>query len=184
MHSFVNRVDWFDEGGLFKSDTVGQGDHAALGNPGHRFDVFSKAATVGRKASRETGGFVLLALGERAAFAVKAGATGNVMETHHAIAGLEFRHTRADGDDGAGKFVAEDLRRLDISLEDFLDVRAADAAGGDFDEKFAFTYFGHRDFFDANDFLFAVDTGAHGFGNGAERLHVFAQCLWKSSVHA
>ena len=92
------------------------------------------------------------------------------METHHAIAGLEFRHTRADGDDGAGKFVAEDLRRLDISLENFLDVRAADAAGGDFDEKFAFTHFGDGDLFNEDNSLLAVNAGAHGFGDGAKRL--------------
>src|SRR5438445_3787015 len=160
LHVLVNRVDWFDEGGFFKSDVVGQGDHAALGNPGHRFDVFSKAATVGRETGRETGGLVLLALGERAAFAVKAGAARNVMEAHHAIARLEFRHTGADGDDGAGEFVAEDLRRLDISLENFLDVRAADAAGGDFDEKFAFTHFGDGDLFNEDNSLLAVNAGA------------------------
>src|SRR2546430_10074886 len=126
LHGLVNRVDWFDEGAFFKSDIVGQGDHAALGDPGHRFDIFSKAATVGRETGRETGGLVLLALGERAAFAVKAGAARNVMETHHAIAGLEFRHTRADGDDGTGEFVAEDLRRLPGTPEEFFDVRAAE----------------------------------------------------------
>src|SRR5256885_9537631 len=163
LHGFVNRIDRVDEGGFFEADIVGQGDHAALGDPGHRFDVFSKAATVGRETGRETGGLVLLALGERAAFAVKAGATGNVMETHHAIAGLEFRHARADCYDGAGKFVAEDLRRLYVALENFLDVRAADAAGGDFNEDFAFTYFGHRDFFDTDNSFFAVNTRAHGF---------------------
>src|SRR5437762_7078195 len=170
LHGFVNCVDWLDEGGFFESDIAGQRDHAAFGNPRHRFDIFSKAATVGRKAGRETSGFVLLALGERAAFAVKAGTAGNVMETHHAIAGLKFRHAGTDGNDGAGEFVAEDLRWLDVSLENFLDVGPADAAGGDSYKKFAFTYFGDGDFFDADNSLFAVDTCAHGFGDGAERL--------------
>src|SRR5882724_7221601 len=131
LHGFVNCVDWFDEGGFVEADIVGQRNDAAVGDPGHRFDVFSKAATVGREAGRETRCFVLLALRERAAFAVKAGTAGNVMKAHHAIAGLEFRHTRADADDGAGEFVAEDLWRLNVTLENLLDVRAADATCSD-----------------------------------------------------
>src|SRR5260221_8033194 len=163
LHGFVDGIDRLDEGGFVEADVVGQRDDAAFGHPRHRLDVLSKATTVGREAGSKTGGFVLLALGERAALAVKAGATGNVMEAHDAIAGLEFCHTRADGYDRAGEFVAEDLWRLDVTLENFLDVRAADAAGGHLDEKFAFTYFGYRDFFDADDSLFAIDAGAHRF---------------------
>ena len=126
----------------------GRGDDAALGDPGHGFDVFTEAAAVGSEAGGEAGGLVLLALGEEAIFAVEAGATRRVVEAHHAIAGLEFCDARADGDDGAGQFVAEDLGRLDVALEDFLDVGAADAAGGDFDENFAGADFGDGDFFD------------------------------------
>jgi hypothetical protein len=38
--------------------------------------------------------------------------------------------------------MAEDLGRLDVTLEDFLNVGAADAAGGNFDEYFAGADFG------------------------------------------
>ena len=54
-----------------------------------------------------------------------------------------------------------------------LDVRAANAARGDFDEHFAFGHFRDRDSFDADNSLFAVDAGAHGLGNGTERLYGF-----------
>ena len=91
--------------------------------------------------------------------------------------GFEFGDAAADGDDGAGQFVAENLRRFDVTLEDFLDVGAADAAGGDFDEHFAVADFGDGDFFDADDAFFAIDAGAHGLGDGAERLRgVRASC--------
>src|SRR5579859_3707733 len=172
LHGFVNRVDRLDEGCFLKSDIVGQGDDAAFRNPGHRFDIFGKAATVGREASGEASGFVLLALGKRTAFAVKTCAARNVMKAHHAIARPEFRHGRADGDDGAGQFMTKDLRRFNVTLENFLDVCAANAAGSDFDEEFAFANFRHVDFFDPNDSLFAVDTRAHGFGDGVE-------CTWR-----
>src|SRR5205814_1781598 len=168
LHGFVNCVDWLDEGGFFESDIAGQRDHAAFGNPRHRFDIFSKAATVGRKAGRETSGFVLLALGERAAFAVKAGTAGNVMEAHHAIAGVKFRHAGTDGNDGAGEFVAEDLRWLDVSLENFLDVGPADAAGGDSYKKFAFTYFGAGDSSKGKISFLAEAPSGMGFGVGAD----------------
>ena len=79
---------------------------------------------------------------------------------------MNFVDTGADGDDGAGEFVAEDLGRLDVALEDFFDVGAADAAGGDFDEDFARADFGDGDFFDEDDSLFAEDAGAHRFRDG------------------
>ncbi len=168
LDGFDDGVDGLDEGGFFEADVVGERDDAALGDPRHGFDVFAEAATVGREAGGEAGGFVLLALREEAIFAVEAGAAGRVMEAHHAIAGFEFCDAGADGDDGAGEFVAEDLGRFDVALEDFLDVGAADAAGGDFDEDFARADFGDGDFFDADDSLFAIDAGAHRFGDGAE----------------
>ena len=92
------------------------------------------------------------------------------MEAHDAIAGLPFGDAGADGDDCAGEFVTENLRRLDVALEDFFDIRAANAAGRDFDQDFVVADFGDGDFFDADDSLFAKDTGAHGFGDGAESI--------------
>src|SRR5882757_6861855 len=173
LYGFDDGVDRLDEGGFFEGDVVRERDDAALGNPGHGFDVFAEAAAVGREASGEAGRLVLLALRIEALFAVKAGAAGRVVEAHHAIAGLPFGDAGADGDYCAGEFVAEDLRRLDITLKDFLDVGAADPASGDFDEDFVDADFGDGDFFDADDSFFAVDASAHGFGDGAEGLQRF-----------
>jgi len=55
------------------------------------------------------------------------------VEAHDAVAGLKFCYARSGGYDGAGKFVAEDLWRLYLALENFLDVGASDAASRDFD---------------------------------------------------
>src|SRR4029077_3080163 len=168
LHRFNNGVNRLDEGGFFKGDIVGKRDDAALGYPGHGFDVFAEAAAVGCEAAGEAGGLVLLALREEAFLTVKAFAAGRVMEAHDAIAGLPFGDAGADSYDGTGEFVTEDLRRLDVALEDFFDVGAANAAGSDFDEDFVIADLGNGDFFDAHDSLFAVDAGAHGFGDGAE----------------
>jgi hypothetical protein len=58
-------------------------------------------------------------------------------------------------------------------MENFLDVGAADAARGDFDEHFSLGDFGDGNFFDADETFFAEDAGAHGFGDRAEG----ARCL-------
>src|SRR6266403_1997154 len=173
LYCFDDGVDGLDEGGFFEGDIVRQRDDSALGNPGHSFDVFAETAAVGREAAGEPRGLVLLALRIEALFAVEAGAAGRVVETHHAITGLPFGDAGTDGDYCAGEFVAEDLRRLDVTLEDFLDVGAADSASGDFDEDFVDADFGNGDVFDADDSLFAVDAGTHGFGDGAESLQRF-----------
>ena len=73
----------------------------------------------------------------------------------------------------AGEFVAEDLRRLDVTLEDFFNVGAADPASGDFDEDFVDADFRDGDFFDTDDSLFAIDAGAHRFRNRAEGIQRF-----------
>ena len=58
-------------------------------------------------------------------------------------------------------------------MEDFFDIGAADAAGGDFDEDFAVGDFRNGDFFDADEAFSAVDAGAHGFGDGGEGVRRF-----------
>jgi hypothetical protein len=68
-------------------------------------------------------------------------------------------------------------RRLNVTLEDFLNVGAADATGGDFDEHFAGGEFGDGYLFDAHDSLFAVDARAHGFRDGARDLWRFQHAL-------
>src|SRR5256884_6265255 len=59
------------------------------------------------------------------------------MKTHHAFTLFPFADPTADGNHRAGQLVSEDLRRLDVAMENLLDVRAADPAGGNFDERFA-----------------------------------------------
>jgi hypothetical protein len=112
-------------------------------------------------------------LGEEAAFAIKAFAARNVMKTHHAVAGHPPRNATAGCDYCAGYLMAKNLRRGDVGVINLLDVGAANTAGGDFDEHFAVGDFGDGDFFDANDSLFAVDTSAHGLGDGSQSLHGF-----------
>src|SRR6266550_262509 len=85
--------------------------------------------------------------------------------------------------------MTQNLRRRQIGVKNLLDVCAADPAGGDFDEDFAIADFGYGDFFDADDTLFAVDTGAHGLGDrtqipcrlqGCARPTHFAATSWSS----
>ena len=98
------------------------------------------------------------------------------MKAHHAIAGSEFFDAWSGGDDGSGEFVAENLRRLDITLEDFFYVGAADAACGDFDEDFVGANFGDGDIFDANDAFIAIHACAHDSGDRPESAERFNGC--------
>src|ERR1051326_2396461 len=132
-------------------------------------------ASVGSKTRCEAGCLVLLALRKQAAFAVKAFFAWNMMKTHHAVAGFEFCDTRTGSDDGPGEFVTENLRRLNVTLKDFLDVGAANAAGGNFDEHFVGTDFGDRNFFYLDHTFVAVDSRAHGRWNETDRSGVLSR---------
>jgi hypothetical protein len=125
-------------------------------------------------------GLVLFALREETAFAVKALLAGDVVKAHHAVAGLKLANARARDDHGSGELVAEDLRWFDVTLEDFFDVGAADATGGDFDEDFVGPDVGNRDFFNANEAFVAIDAGAHGSRDGVKCSARFRRC-WKPS---
>jgi hypothetical protein len=61
--------------------------------------------------------------------------------------------------------MTQDLRGIYVGLEDLLNIGTADAASGDFDQDFTVGDVGDGNFFDADDALFAVDTGVHGFGD-------------------
>ena len=172
LDGFHDGVDGLDEGGFFEADVVGERHDAALGDPRHGFHVLGEAAAVWREARGQAGRFVLLALGKEAFFAVEAPAAGRVVKAHYAIAGRPFVYPATDRDDCAGEFVAEDLRRLDVALEDFLDVGAADAAGRDFDEDFAVADFGHGNFFDADDAFSRKTPARMVFGIGPIEVRV------------
>src|SRR6266852_2280752 len=102
IDGFDDGVNGLDEGGFFEADIVGKRDHAALSDPGHGFYVLSEAAAVGSKAGGEAGGFVLLALGKEAFFAVEAFGAGRVVKAHDAVAGLPLGDAGACGHDSAG----------------------------------------------------------------------------------
>ncbi len=106
------------------------------------------------------------------------------MKAHHAVARPELCDVAAGRNYRAGEFVAENLRRFNVALENFLDVRAADSTSGNFDEDFVVADFRDGDFFDADNSLFTVDTRAHSFGNGAESLSPLLQYFWRRHVHA
>src|SRR5207247_9065080 len=127
---FQNRVDGLDEGGFFEADVLGNRHDAALGDPRHGFYIFGEAAAVGSKAGGQAGGLVLLALRKEATLAVKAFATWHVMKTHHAITLFPFADPTADGNHRAGQLVSEDLRRLDVPIENIPDFPASVPARG------------------------------------------------------
>src|SRR5580704_5128751 len=182
LNGFDDGVDGLDESGFFETDVVRERDHAAVGDPGHGFYILSEAAAVGREAGGQPGRFILLALGEEALLAIKASPARDMVEAHNAVARRPLVYASADGDDGARKLVAQNLRRLDVTLKDFLDVRAANAAGRHFNEHFAFADFGDGDFFDADDSFFPENTGPHGSRDGPERLQLFCCCAEAAHV--
>src|SRR5271170_5868364 len=102
LDGFYDGIDGLDEGGFFEGDVVGEGDDAAFGDPGHGFYVLGEAAAVRGETCRQSCGFVLLALGEEALFAIKTSTAGRVVKAHHTIARRPLRDAAADGDDCAG----------------------------------------------------------------------------------
>jgi len=83
------------------------------------------------------------------------------MKAHHAVTGFELLHACAHFHDGAGKLVAQNLRRRDVAVFDFLDVGAANPAGCDAEQDFPLANFGDGDGFDDHASFAAVNAGAH-----------------------
>ena len=173
LDGFQNRVDRLDKRCFRKADIIGQSDDSAFCHPGHGFHVFGEAPTVRRESASQARCFVLFTLREKAAFAIETFPAGDVMKTHHAVARLPRRHAAANSNYRACQFMSEDLRRRNVSVKNLLDVCAADPTGGNLDEDFAFGHFGNGDFLDADNSLFAIDTGAHGLGDWTQRPHCF-----------
>jgi hypothetical protein len=115
----------------------------------------------------------LHALGKEALLTIEASAAWRVVKTHDAIAGNPLGYATSNGDDGASKFVAQNLRRLNVTVENFLDVGATNAASGDFDEHFTVANFRDGNFFDADDTFVPEDTGAHDLRNWPKRVQGF-----------
>ena len=83
------------------------------------------------------------------------------MKTDDAVAGLELANAAAGFDDGAGELVAENLRRMDEAVLNFLDVRAADAAGSHAEKNLTLADLRNRYGFDHDAALAAINAGAH-----------------------
>jgi hypothetical protein len=93
-----------------------------------------------------------------------------VVKANDAIAQLPALNAFADRDDRSGRFVAKNLRRRDETVLNFLDVGAADAAGGDVDQNFARGNFRHGNWLDDHASRAAIHGRAHsGAGEIARR---------------
>jgi hypothetical protein len=94
------------------------------------------------------------------------------MKSHDALADFKARDAGADFDNGAGHLVAEDAGRGVRAGVDLLEVGAADAAGGDFDQQFAGADLGNGHHLNAHVVDAPVDDGLHGGGDLAlDRAH-------------
>ena len=166
LDAFEHGLQRLNEGSLLEWHAVGNRDHAAVvDDEVHDADVLGKAAAGGLEAGRGAGLLVERALRGGVFAAVVALAAGNVMEAHDAIADGEFGDACADFGDDAGHLVAEDARRGVRAHVDFLEIGAADAAGGDLDEQFAGADARNGDGLKAHVVDAAVDDGAHGGGD-------------------
>jgi hypothetical protein len=165
VDGFEDGVDWLLHGAF--EEGIAPGDfHDAGQDEGHDADIFRVTAAGRLETGGDASALVLGALGEGAMAAGVAMKAGHVMVQGHAVAGPEAARARADADDGPGGLVAENARRWDGPIMDFLDVSGANAAGGDADEEVAGADAGHGKGFEAEVVWAAIDNGAHGFGDG------------------
>jgi hypothetical protein len=84
-----------------------------------------------------------------------------VVKTDRAISNRPVPDTRSHFHNSPGDLVAENLRWADDSLPHFLDVCAADTAGADANEDFAFQNFRYRNVFDDDSARASIHTGPH-----------------------
>jgi len=98
------------------------------------------------------------------------------MKTDHTIAGFELRHARANFYHGAGQLMAKYLWRRYETVVNFLDVRAADSAGGHAEEQLALANFGDRHGFDHYLALATIHSRAHVAVLGFVRPGSFDVC--------
>ena len=149
----------FEEGVLARDfDDAGQ-------DKGHDANIFRVATAGGFEARRDAGEvFVLRTLGEGVMAAGMAIHARHVMVEADAFTDGEAANARADLDDGAGGFVAENAGRRDGAIVDLLDVGGANAAGRDLHEQFTGTDARDRERFEAQIVHAAVNDGPHGFG--------------------
>jgi hypothetical protein len=88
-----------------------------------------------------------------------------MMVNDNPLATVKPGYARADADNGARHFMTENAGGGVGAGVDLLQVRSADAAGGDLDQQFAGSDRGHGNRLDAHVVDAAIDYGAHGRGN-------------------
>jgi hypothetical protein len=124
----------------------------------------------------------LLALRKKALLTIEASAAWRVVKTHDAIAGHPLGYATSNRDHGTSKLVTQNLRWLYVSLENFLDVGATNAASGDFDKHFTVADFRNGNFFDSDDTFVPEDTGAHYLRDWPMRVQGFCCCSGAAHV--
>ncbi len=164
---FEDGVDRLLHGAFDESIARGDFDHAGE-DEGHHADEFRVAAACGFEAGGNAGAFVLIALGKRVVAAGVAFQAGDMVMQRDAVADAKSADARADFNDGAGGFMAENTRRRDGAVVDFFYVGRTDTAGGDLNQDFAAGDARHGDCFEAKVLQAAIDDGAHGVGNVRE----------------
>ena len=88
-----------------------------------------------------------------------------MMMQRHAFADTEALHPRAHADDGSGGFMAKNTGRRHGAVMDFLDVRRANAARGDFHQQFVGANARHRQLLQPQIIHPAVNHRPHRFRN-------------------
>jgi hypothetical protein len=84
---------------------------------------------------------------------------------HHPISTAKARYSFADSDDSSSHLMAKDAGRRMRAGMDLLQIRSADAAGGNLDENFAGADGGDRHSFDPHVVDAAIHYGPHGGRN-------------------
>ena len=168
-HALETGIDGLDEAGAIERNALRDFFHAAPDDPVHDANVLRKSAA-GRLISRRYADlFINRALGVQFVAAVEAFQARNMVEDDHAVAGRVIADACADGCHHAGGFMAENARRGEQIVFDFLEIGVADAAAFHANQQLAGADGRasglrlHRDFAVAG-----VDGGLHGGWGGDE----------------
>ena len=95
------------------------------------------------------------------------------MKRYDAVASLEFLHASPDFDHRSREFVAQNLRRIDEAMPDFLNVRSANTTGSYTEQQLSFSNFRNGDRFKNHAIFAAIYTRTHF---GRKRFEIFGRC--------
>jgi hypothetical protein len=161
-HALEDGVHRLNEGSLLERDSVwNTDDPAVVHDEVQHADVLREPAAGGLEASRDAGLLVERTLRGGSLAAVVALIAGHMMVDDNALAEFEPGDSLAAGHDGTRHLVAEDTWRRMGAVVDLLEIRTADSAGCDLDQKLSRPNFGNWNRLDAHVVDSAVDYGAH-----------------------